>query len=138
MSLSTKLRKNELRLIAEELGLSIPENVKVIGLRELIEDSAVFKSKPDVVQGVIEEVVASEKERREDEVIKREGEAALQLENLKISQLKLELDLANVRKDSPNTSQTMESFELNSSRDKLESLIKSVKTLTIPIPTRSE
>ncbi|KAF8789772.1 putative RNA-directed DNA polymerase like protein [Argiope bruennichi] len=55
MPSSTKLKKEELRIIAEELGLSVPDNVKVIQLREIIEKSEVFKTQTGVVQGLVDQ-----------------------------------------------------------------------------------
>ncbi|GFW02909.1 integrase catalytic domain-containing protein [Trichonephila clavipes] len=50
----------------------------------------------------------------------------------------LEKKLAKVRKDSEKNPQTLESGEPSSITDKLESLVKSIKTLTIQVSVRSE
>ncbi|GFX18867.1 integrase catalytic domain-containing protein [Trichonephila clavipes] len=54
--------------------------------------------------------------------------------------LKIEkqLELEKVRKESEKNPQTLESGEPRSITDKLESLVKSIKTLTIQVPVRSE
>ncbi|GFV99126.1 integrase catalytic domain-containing protein [Trichonephila clavipes] len=49
-----------------------------------------------------------------------------------------QLELAKVRKESEKNSQSLESGEPSSITDKLESLVKSIKTLTIQVPVRSE
>ncbi|GFU05023.1 uncharacterized protein TNCV_1291081 [Trichonephila clavipes] len=49
-----------------------------------------------------------------------------------------QLELAKVRKESEKNPQTLESGEPSSITDKLESLVKSIKTLTIQVPVRSE
>ncbi|GFW39133.1 transposable element Tcb2 transposase [Trichonephila clavipes] len=49
-----------------------------------------------------------------------------------------QLELEKVRKESEKNSQSLESGEPNSITDKLESLVKSIKTLTIQVPVRSE
>lgn len=136
MSLSTKLKKDELRTIAEELGLIVPEEIKVLGLRELIEKSEVFNSQPEVVQGIVEQVIADTKENREREKI--ENETKLELERLKLAQIEKEIELANVRKDASNLSQSSEVLDPNLPVVELESLIKSIKTLTIPVPRKTE
>ncbi|GFS56081.1 integrase catalytic domain-containing protein [Trichonephila clavipes] len=49
-----------------------------------------------------------------------------------------QLELEKVRKESEKNSQSLESGEPSSITDKLESLLKSIKTLTIQVPIRSE
>lgn len=44
MSLIAKLKKDELKLVAEELNLIIPEGAKVLDLKNLIENSEVYKT----------------------------------------------------------------------------------------------
>ena len=44
MSKIAKLRKNELELVAKEIGLSVPEGAKKIDLKRLTEDSDAFKN----------------------------------------------------------------------------------------------
>ncbi|GFV79139.1 integrase catalytic domain-containing protein [Trichonephila clavipes] len=55
-------------------------------------------------------------------------------------QIKIEkqLELEKVRKESEKNSQSLESGKPSSITDKLESLVKSIKTLTIQVPVRSE
>ncbi|GFW56455.1 transposon Tf2-6 polyprotein [Trichonephila clavipes] len=49
-----------------------------------------------------------------------------------------QLELAKVWKESEKNSQSLESGEPSSITDKLESLVKNIKTLTIQVPVRSE
>ncbi|GFW44907.1 integrase catalytic domain-containing protein [Trichonephila clavipes] len=67
-----------------------------------------------------------------------EREAEVQLEKIKLSQIEKQLELAKVRKESEKNSQSLESGEPSSITDKLKSLVKSIKTLTIQVPVRSE
>ncbi|GFS89092.1 integrase catalytic domain-containing protein [Trichonephila clavipes] len=69
---------------------------------------------------------------------KIEREAEIQLEKIKLSQIEKQLELAKVRKESEKNSQSLESGEPSSITDKLESLVKSIKTLTIQVSVRSE
>ncbi|GFX42273.1 integrase catalytic domain-containing protein [Trichonephila clavipes] len=78
------------------------------------------------------------KEKSKQEAEKNEHEAEIQLEKIKLSQIEKQLELAKVRKESEKNSQTLESGEPSSITDKLESLVKSIKTLTIQVPVRSE
>ncbi|GFW30496.1 integrase catalytic domain-containing protein [Trichonephila clavipes] len=134
MALKLNLKKDELILVAVEMGLVIPSKAKIIDLKKLIESSAVYKNDIEFVCSLIENV--SEKSKQEAE--KNEREAEIQLEKIKLSQIEKQLQLAKVRKESEKNPQTLESGEPSSITDKLESLVKSIKTLTIQVPVRSE
>ncbi|GFY09776.1 uncharacterized protein TNCV_3697381 [Trichonephila clavipes] len=43
MSLVVKLERDELKLVAEEIGLTVPRDAKMFYLKRLIEESGVFK-----------------------------------------------------------------------------------------------
>lgn len=123
-----KLKKEQLKLIAEELSLSFSPNAKSAELKELIENSDIFKKDKEFVQTVIDSTV-EEKNKKSDDEIK------LELERIKLAQLDKQLELAKLQKESGNNS----SFPLDSVCDNsIEALIKSVKTLTIPVPSRVE
>ncbi|GFV91198.1 integrase catalytic domain-containing protein [Trichonephila clavipes] len=115
-------------------GLEIPSKAKIIDLKKLIESSAVYKNDIEFVRSLVEN--ALEKSKQEAE--KNEREAEIQLEKIKLSQIEKQLELAKVRKESEKNSQSLESGEPSSIADKLESLVKSIKTLTIQVPVRSE
>ncbi|GFX65017.1 integrase catalytic domain-containing protein [Trichonephila clavipes] len=53
-------------------------------------------------------------------------------------EIEKQLELEKVRKESEKNSQSLESGEPSSITDKLESLVKSIKTLTIQVPVNSE
>ncbi|GFV51898.1 integrase catalytic domain-containing protein [Trichonephila clavipes] len=55
-----------------------------------------------------------------------------------LSMIEKQLELEKVRKESEKNSQSLESGEPGSITVKLESLVKSIKTLTIQVPVRSE
>ncbi|GFX13814.1 probable RNA-directed DNA polymerase from transposon X-element [Trichonephila clavipes] len=54
------------------------------------------------------------------------------------SPIEKQLELEKVRKESEKNSQSLESGEPSSITDKLESLVKSIKTLTTQVPVRSD
>ncbi|GFT87992.1 integrase catalytic domain-containing protein [Trichonephila clavipes] len=116
------------------MGLVIPSKAKIIDLKKLIESSAMYKNDIEFVCSLVEN--ALEKSKQEAE--KNEREAEIQLEKIKLSQIEKQLELAKVRKESEKNPQTLESGEPSSITDKLESLVKSIKTLTIQVPVRSE
>ncbi|GFX31321.1 DUF1758 domain-containing protein [Trichonephila clavipes] len=128
------LRKTSLSWLQWKWGLVIPSKAKIIDLKKLIESSAVYKNDIEFVRSLVEN--ALEKSKQEAE--KNEREAEIQLEKIKLSQIEKQLELAKVRKESEKNPQTLESGEPSSITDKLESLVKSIKTLTIQVPVRSE
>ncbi|GFV08933.1 integrase catalytic domain-containing protein [Trichonephila clavipes] len=150
MALKLNLKKDDLISVAVEMGLEIPSKAKIIDLKKLIDSSAVYKNDIEFVRSLVENALEkskqeAEKNEREAEIqlekIKLsqiEREAEIQLEKIKLSQIEKQLELAKVRKESEKNSQSLESGEPSSITDKLESLVKSIKTLTIQVPVRSE
>ena len=150
MSNIKSLRKDELKLVAEELGLNVPSGAKVIDLKNLIETSDIYKEDIEFGQGLIYNILEDKKlkfeqlksqdetklelEKLKIEQLKSHDEAKLEFEKIKLSQLQAELELANMRKEIPQN----ETFETNSLNQNIENLIKSVKTLTISVPTKAE
>ncbi|GFS81103.1 integrase catalytic domain-containing protein [Trichonephila clavipes] len=144
MALKLNLKEDELILVAVEMGLEIPSKAKIIDLKRLIESSAVYKNDIEFVRSLVENALEkskleAEKNEREAEKNKREAEkykseAEIQLEKIKLSQIEKQLELEKVRKESEKNSQSLESGEPSPKTDKLESLLKSIKTLTIQVP----
>nr|XP_042908182.1 uncharacterized protein LOC122271326 [Parasteatoda tepidariorum] len=134
MALKLNLKKDELITIAEELGLIIPENAKIVDLKRLIESSDEFKNDIEFLRDLIENVLEEKRERLEK--AKRESEQEIELEKLKLAQLEKQLEIANIRGNLVDTSKTTVTSETDC--DNLENLIKSVRTLTIRVPSKSE
>ncbi|GFW40710.1 uncharacterized protein TNCV_4527991 [Trichonephila clavipes] len=125
------------------MGLVIPSKAKIIDLKKLIESSDVYKNDIEFVRSLVENALEKSKQEAEAEKNKREAEkykreAEIQLEKIKLSKIEKQLELEKVRKESEKNSQSLESGEPGSITDKLESLVKSIKTLTIQVPVRSE
>lgn len=128
-----KLKKDELKLVAEELNLTVPEGAKIVDLKTLIESSEVFKTDKDLVKSVIDYALEELKNKRSDVEVK------LEFERIKLAQLEKQLELANIQKELPhNSSLSTESAVETSNNINIETLLKSVKTLTIPVPSRVE
>ncbi|GFX52931.1 integrase catalytic domain-containing protein [Trichonephila clavipes] len=146
MALKLNRKKDELISVAVEMGLEIPRKAKIIDLKKLIESSAVYKNDIEFVRSIVENTLEkskqeAEKNEREAEKNKREAEkykreTEIQLEKIKLSQIEKQLELEKVRKESEKNSQSLESGEPSSITDKLESLVKSITTLTIQVPVR--
>ncbi|GFU35127.1 DUF1758 domain-containing protein [Trichonephila clavipes] len=139
MALKLNLKKDELISVAEEMGLVIPSKAKIIDLKKLIASSAVYKNDIEFVRSLVENALEKSKQeaqKNEREAEKNERETEIQLEKIKLSQIEKQLELEKVRKESEKNSQSLESGEPSSITDKLESLVKSIKTLTIQVPVR--
>ncbi|GFX88645.1 hypothetical protein TNCV_2660561 [Trichonephila clavipes] len=86
MSLVVKLKRDELRLVAEEIGLTVPRDAKMFYLKRLIEESDVFKEDYEFVKTVIDQVVEKSKTQ------KSKLNSQIELERLKLERVKVELN----------------------------------------------
>ncbi|GFV61865.1 uncharacterized protein TNCV_4106701 [Trichonephila clavipes] len=122
MSIVVKLKKDELKLVAEEIGLTAPKYAKRVDLKRLIEESDVFKEDYEFVKTVIEQVL--------EEIKTQESEqnGQIQLECLK-------LELAQLRTSANNNDTSLSGCEIETS---IDVFIKSVRTLTIKVLSNSE
>ncbi|GFS30525.1 integrase catalytic domain-containing protein [Nephila pilipes] len=125
MSGIAKLKKVELRTVAEEIGLVVNGGMKKSELRRLIEDSDVFKNDNEAVKSAVEDVLENRNK-------KSDQDSEIEIERLKIERIKLELQLAQVKANGNNTS--FDQGCKSEPEESLDSLIKSVRTLTIKPP----
>ncbi|GFS89712.1 DUF1758 domain-containing protein [Trichonephila clavipes] len=126
-----KFKKDELRSIADELKLVVPDNAKVLDLRELIQESEIYKNDKETYQAIVDCVLEEINDKR------NENENRLEIEKIKLSQLEKELEIAKLHNQSGNLPLQNEN-QLITIECNIESLIKSIKTLTIPVPLRAE
>ncbi|GFW70902.1 uncharacterized protein TNCV_2864971 [Trichonephila clavipes] len=131
MSLN-KLRKDKLKIAADELNLSVPEGAKIAGLKSLIVNSDVYKKDKELVQSAIDYALAEIKDKRLD------SETKLEFERIKLVQLQKQLELANIQNLPQNSDIRNQSVFETAANINVETLLKSVKTLTIPVPSRVE
>ncbi|GFW35921.1 DUF5641 domain-containing protein [Trichonephila clavipes] len=76
-----KFKKDELRSIAFELKLVVPDNAKVLDLRELIQESEIYKNDKETYQAIVDCVLEEINDRRnEDENRRNENENRLEIE----------------------------------------------------------
>ncbi|GFW12378.1 DUF1758 domain-containing protein [Trichonephila clavipes] len=127
-----KFKKDELRCIAEELKLVVPDNTKVLDLRELIQESEIYKNDKETYQAIVDCVLEEINDRR------NENENRLEIEKIKLSQLEKELEIAKLHNQSGKSLPLQNENRLITTECNIESLIKSIKTLTIPVPLRAE
>ncbi|GFV75439.1 integrase catalytic domain-containing protein [Trichonephila clavipes] len=96
-----KFKKDELRSIADELKLVVPDNAKVLDLRELIQESEIYKNDNETYQAIVDCVLEEINDRRnEDENRRNENENRLEIEKIKLSQLEKELEIAKLHNQS--------------------------------------
>ncbi|GFX46325.1 DUF1758 domain-containing protein [Trichonephila clavipes] len=121
-----KFKKDELRSIADELKLVVPDNAKVLDLRELIQESEIYKNDKETYQAIVDCVLEEINDRR------NENESRLEIEKIKLSQLEKELEIAKLHNQSGKSLPLQNENQLITTECNIESLIKSIKTLTIP------
>ncbi|GFS84735.1 uncharacterized protein NPIL_430041 [Nephila pilipes] len=80
MSGIAKLKKVELRTVAEEIGLAVNEGMKKSEIRRLIEDSDVFKNDNEAVKSAVEDVLENRNK-------KSDQESEIEIERLKIERI---------------------------------------------------
>ncbi|GFW35231.1 putative endonuclease-reverse transcriptase [Trichonephila clavipes] len=155
----TKLIRNDFahyvgRAFAGRRGAGIrhtPES-KNYSIKNLIESSEIFETDKEFLQSVIDGVLAEKAAKIEQEKFKLESERAakieqekfklesekakIEFEKIKLEQLKKELELTNAKCKLSPAQEKSEHFE--SVPSDIENLIKSIKTLTIPIPSNTE
>ncbi|GFQ72490.1 uncharacterized protein TNCT_713991 [Trichonephila clavata] len=85
MAFKLNYKKTELIRLAEEMGLEIPAEAKVIQLKNLIESSDLYRDDIDFVR----ELMSNIQEEKRDEI---------ELQKLKLSQFEKELELINAKK----------------------------------------
>ncbi|GFX88188.1 uncharacterized protein TNCV_160021 [Trichonephila clavipes] len=91
------------------------------------------KKDKELVQSAIDYALAEIKNKRLDSEIK------LEFERIKLAQLQKQLELANIQKNLPQNPDIRNPSVFETAANiNVETLLKSVKTLTIPVPSRVE
>ncbi|GBM48087.1 hypothetical protein AVEN_34408-1 [Araneus ventricosus] len=90
MSILHNLKKIDLKLLAEELGETVSDNAKICEIKELTENSDLFKTDKEFVRGVVKSIV-------EDRTTKEfNNQSALEIEKIKLAQLEKEIELQSL------------------------------------------
>ncbi|GFS87316.1 hypothetical protein TNCV_1834381, partial [Trichonephila clavipes] len=97
-----KFKKDELRGIAEELKLFVSDNVKVLDIRGLIQESEIYQNEKETYQAIVDCVLEEINDRRnEDEnKRKRKNENIPEIEKINQSRLEKELEIAKLHNQS--------------------------------------
>ncbi|GFW08173.1 integrase catalytic domain-containing protein [Trichonephila clavipes] len=126
--------KEDLIRVVEELDGIVESTDTIVKLKTKIENSSTFESDPDFVKTLIQNCIDERVSQNESEVT---SEQKIELAKLQLAKLEkeIELQLAKNKALSLNPAAKVEEkqFETN-----IENMIKSIKTLSLPVPTRSE
>ncbi|GFU87437.1 integrase catalytic domain-containing protein [Trichonephila clavipes] len=127
--------KEDLIRVVEDLDGTVESTDTIAKLKTKIEESSTFESDPDFVKTLIQNCI-------DERVSRNEREATLEKQKLELAKLQLaqlekevELQAAKNKALSLNPAAKVEEkqFETN-----IENMIKSIKTLSLPVPTRFE
>ncbi|GFX75937.1 uncharacterized protein TNCV_2239081 [Trichonephila clavipes] len=127
--------KEDLIRVVEDLDDTVESTDTIAKLKTKIEKSSTFESDPDFVKTLIKNCI-------DERVPRNEREATLEKQKIELAKLQLaklekevELQTAKNKALSLNPAAKVEEkqFETN-----IENMIKSIKTLSLPVPTRSE
>ncbi|GFW28292.1 transposon Tf2-6 polyprotein [Trichonephila clavipes] len=125
--------KEDLIRVVEDLDGTVESTDTIAKLKTKIEKSSTFESDPDFVKTLIKNCIDERVLRNERDLEKQK----IELAKLQLAQLekKIELQMAKNEALSLNPAAKVEEkqFETN-----IENMIKSIKTLSLPVPTRSE
>ncbi|GFX39154.1 integrase catalytic domain-containing protein [Trichonephila clavipes] len=127
--------KEDLIRVVEDLDGTVESTDTIAKLKTKIEKSSTFESDADFVKTLIKNCIDERVSRNEREVTLEKQK--IELAKLQLAQLEKEVELQTAKNKafSLNPAATVEEkqFETN-----IENMIKSIKTLSLPVPTRSE
>lgn len=129
--------KADLKVIATELGLSFDKKATIVQLIALIEKCNHFKTNLELVESVINSTIEERKHSQEIELEKAKAEQnQITLEQIRLERTKAEVELARLRSEinSANISENLSENQKNESLESLDSLVKSIRTLTVKFP----
>ncbi|GFW03451.1 integrase catalytic domain-containing protein [Trichonephila clavipes] len=124
-------RKEDLRIVALELGETVAEKVTIVELTEIIKENKYFKEDVEFVKELIQYTIEDRKRAEEDRKrMQIEEDRKKEAENrLREKELELELARLNVNSDNERTGEGCNT---------LDALVKSVRILTVKMPNRPE
>ncbi|GFV04520.1 transposon Tf2-6 polyprotein [Trichonephila clavipes] len=127
--------KEDLIRVVENLDGTVESTDTIVKLKTKIENSSIFESDPDFVKTLIQNCIDERVSRNEREVTL--GKQKIELAKLQLAKLEKEIELQTAKNKAlslnPAAKVEDKQFETN-----IENMIKSIKTLSLPVPTRSE
>ncbi|GFW94689.1 transposon Tf2-6 polyprotein [Trichonephila clavipes] len=127
--------KEDLIRVVEDLDGTVESTDTIANLKTKIENSSTFESDPDFVETLIQNCIDERVSRNEREVTLEKQK--IELAKLQLAQLEKEIELQTAKNKAlslnPAAKVEDKQFETN-----IENMIKSIRTLSLPVPTRSE
>ncbi|GFV82334.1 transposon Tf2-6 polyprotein [Trichonephila clavipes] len=127
--------KEDLIRVVEDLDGTVESTDTIAKLKTKIEKSSTFESDADFVKTLIKNCIDERVSRNEREATLEKQK--IELAKLQLAQLEKEVELQTAKNKalslSPAAKVEEKQFETN-----IENMIKSIKTLSLPVPTRSE
>ncbi|GFX44899.1 integrase catalytic domain-containing protein [Trichonephila clavipes] len=127
--------KEDLIRVVEDLDGTVESTDTIANLKTKIENSSTFESDPDFVKTLIQNCIDERVSRNEREVTLEKQK--IELAKLQLAKLEKEVELQTAKNKAlslnPAAKVEEKQFETN-----IENMIKSIRTLSLPVPTRSE
>ncbi|GFU36582.1 transposon Tf2-6 polyprotein [Trichonephila clavipes] len=127
--------KEDLIRVVENLDGTVESTDTIVKLKTKIENSSTFESDPDFVKTLIQNCIDERVSQNEREVTLEKQK--IELAKLQLAKLEKEIELQTAKNKAlslnPAAKVEEKQFETN-----IENMIKSIKTLSLPVPTRSE
>ncbi|GFX99602.1 integrase catalytic domain-containing protein [Trichonephila clavipes] len=127
--------KEDLIRVVEDIDGTVESTDTIIKLKTKIENSSTFESDPDFVKTLIQNCIDERVSRNEREVTLEKQK--IELAKLQLAKLEKEIELQTAKNKAlslnPAAKVEEKQFETN-----IENMINSIRTLSLPVPTRSE
>ncbi|GFW81587.1 integrase catalytic domain-containing protein [Trichonephila clavipes] len=127
--------KEDLIRVVENLDGTVESTDTIAKLKTKIENSSTFERDPDFVKTLIQNCIDERVSRNEREATLEKQK--IELAKLQLAQLEKEIELQTAKNKAlslnPAAKVEEKQFETN-----IENMIKSIRTLSLPVPTRSE
>ncbi|GFT95821.1 transposon Tf2-6 polyprotein [Trichonephila clavipes] len=127
--------KEDLIRVVEDLDGTVESTDTIAKLKTKIENSSTFESDPDFVKTLIQNCIDERVSRNEREVTLEKQK--IELAKLQLAKLEKEIELQTAKNKAlslkPAAKVEEKQFETN-----IENMINSIRTLSLPVPTRSE
>ncbi|GFY18818.1 integrase catalytic domain-containing protein [Trichonephila clavipes] len=127
--------KEDLIRVVEDLDGTVESTDTIAKLKTKIENSSTFESDPDFVKTLIQNCIYERVSPNEREVTLEKQK--IELAKLQLAKLEKEIELQTAKNKAlslnPAAKVEDKQFETN-----IENMIKSIQTLSLPVPTRSE
>ncbi|GFU88840.1 integrase catalytic domain-containing protein [Trichonephila clavipes] len=127
--------KEDFIRVVEDLDGTVESTDTIAKLKTKIENSSTFESDPDFVKTLIQNCIDERVSRNEREVTLEKQK--IELAKLQLAKLEKEVELQTAKNKAlslnPAAKVEEKQFETN-----IENMINSIRTLSLPVPTRSE